>query len=51
MEHLGSDVGQIAVQEDEERLYHADVVCEARGKRCYTVFAIKVARTYPTSHV
>lgn len=35
MEHLGSDVGQIAVQEDEERLYHADVVCEARGKRCY----------------
>ena len=35
MEHLSSDVGQIAVQEDEERLYHTDVVCEARGKRCY----------------
>ena len=35
MEHLGRDVGQIAVQEDEERLDHADVVCEARGKRRY----------------
>ena len=35
VEHLSCDVGQVAVQKDEERLDHADIVCEASGKRRY----------------
>lgn len=47
MEHLGRDVGQVAIQEDEEWLDHADVVCEARGKCRYK--AQEDADQHPTN--
>lgn len=35
MKHFGCYIGQIAVQEDKERLDHSDVVCEPSRKRRY----------------
>lgn len=35
MEHLGCDVGQIAVEEDKKRLNDSDVVCETGGEGRY----------------
>lgn len=35
MKHFSCYVGQIAVQEDKERLNHTDIVCETSGKCRY----------------
>lgn len=35
VEHFGGDVGQVAVQEDKQRLNNSDVVCETGGEGSY----------------